>query len=73
MNDNAYLNTSNREQKMSDTPFEYDETLDADTGYQEWSETIEKQNQQAQDESLRVIDLSGCTWSEVLTKLLPVA
>ena len=39
--------------------------LDDDPAYQEWAETIEKQDQQQQDAEMVVIDLSDKTWTEI--------
>ena len=55
---------------MNNTP----NFLDDDPAYQEWSETIQQQNQQQQDQQVdpgdyQVIDLSDKSWSEVLTIL----
>ena len=46
--------------------------MDEDPMYQEWSETIQQQNQQQQDaemsEGYIVIDLSDKSWPEILAK-----
>ncbi len=47
-----------------------DAMFDQDPGYQEWSETIEQQNRQAQDEEMKVIDLSDKSWPSILTNML---
>ena len=49
--------------------------LDDDPAYMEWSQSIEVQNQQAQEADMvdkddyQVIDLSQMSWPEVLAKL----
>ena len=40
--------------------------LDEDSEHQEWSETIDQQDQQQQDAEMVVIDLSDKPWPEVL-------
>ena len=52
------------------------EFLDDDPAYQEWSETIQKQNQQQLEADLAntvVIDLSNKSWEDVLNILNPKA
>ncbi len=55
---------------MNNQEINFDSLLDADPGYQEWSETIEQQNRQAQDEEMKVIDLSDKSWPSILTNML---
>ena len=50
--------------------------LDDDPAYQEWAETIDKQNQQQLEADLAntvVIDLSNKSWEDVLNILNPKA
>ena len=50
--------------------------LDDDPAYQEWSETIQKQNQQQLEADMAntvVIDLSHKSWDEILETLNPKA
>lgn len=45
----------------------HDYYLDNDDGYHEWSETIEKQNQQQQDAEAVIGEHYSMDWDEVMT------